>query len=59
MILSGDLHSDGIVATRIAENATADWPGPFGDPQTHQCAALDDPEARLVPMQELPDEAVQ
>ena len=52
-IYSGDLHQDGIVVTRIAENATADWPGPFGDPQTNQMAAPDEPNAKPVKMREL------
>ena len=58
-LLSGDLHSDSIVATKIAENANADWPGPFGDPQTNQFAAPHEPDARFVPMQELSDEGIQ
>jgi len=53
LILSGDLHQDGIVATRIAENARADWPGPFGHPQTNQMAAPHEPDTRLVPMEEI------
>lgn len=53
LVLSGDLFRDGIVATRIAENAKADWPGPFGHPQTNQMAAPYEPDARLLPMQEL------
>ena len=51
-MLSGDLHRDRIVVTRLAENSTADWPGAFGDPQTHQNAVVD-PRARLVPMEEV------
>ena len=31
----------GIVATRIAEESTAEWPGPFGDPRTNQNAVTD------------------
>jgi hypothetical protein len=58
MVLSGDLYEDGIVATRIAENSTSDWPGPFGHPQTHQMAAPSDAGARLVPMKQLSDEPV-
>ncbi|HUT93807.1 MAG TPA: hypothetical protein VMY37_30370 [Thermoguttaceae bacterium] len=58
MILSGDLYQDGIVATRIAESSKADWPGTFGDPQTHQMASPSDPEARRVPMQELSDDDI-
>ena len=51
-MLSGDLHRDRIVVTRLAENSTADWPGAFGDPQTHQNAVVD-PNARRVPMEEI------
>ncbi len=53
---SGDLYRDRVVATRIAEGSTADWPGPFGDPQTHQMAAPADPQARPVAMRELSDD---
>jgi hypothetical protein len=56
LILSGDLYRDRIVATRIAAGSTADWPGPFGDPQTHQMAAPADPHARPVAMCELSDD---
>jgi outer membrane protein assembly factor BamB len=56
MILSGDLHSDGIVATRIAENSPVDWPGPFGDRQTNQLATDSAAGEELVPMRELSDE---
>ena len=56
MILSGDLYQDGIVATRIAEKSQADWPGPFGDPQTNQMAVPSDPKARRLPMRELSDD---
>ena len=52
-VFSGDLHQDAIVVSRIAENSRADWPGPFGDPQTNQNAAPFEPDARRVPMQEL------
>jgi len=52
-ILSGDLHQHRLVATKIAENSQADWPGPFGDPQTNQMALPCEPEARLVPMKEI------
>jgi hypothetical protein len=52
-ILSGDLHEDRTVVTKIAENSNVDWPGPFGDPQTNQMAVPREPGARLVPMQEI------
>jgi len=52
MILSGDLHSDGIVVTQIAANTNADWPGPFGDPQTNQMAVPFDANVTLTPMSE-------
>ncbi len=52
-ILSGDLRRDGILVTVIAENSTADWPGPFGDPQTNTYALADEPQARIVPMREV------
>ncbi|MBM4049315.1 MAG: hypothetical protein FJ279_29825, partial [Planctomycetes bacterium] len=52
-VLSGDLGRDGIVVTEIAENSTAEWPGPFGDPQTNTYALADEPGARPVPMREL------
>jgi hypothetical protein len=52
-IYGGDLQQDGIVVTRIAESATADWPGPFGDPQTNQMAAPREPNAKPVKMREL------
>jgi len=52
-ILSGDLHEDGTVATKIAENSNLDWPGPFGDPQTNQMALPHEPDAKPVPMQEV------
>ena len=56
MILSGDLHTDGIVATRIAENSPVDWPGPFADRQTNHLATPAGPAETLVPMQELSDQ---
>lgn len=53
LLLSGDLTRDGVVATRLAEGSTADWPGPFCDPQTNTYALPDEPGARPVPMVEL------
>lgn len=52
-LLSGDLVRDGIVATVLAENSSADWPGVFGDPQTNTNASADEPRARTVPMREV------
>jgi len=53
VILSGDLWEDAIVATKFAEHSKAEWPGPFGDPQTNQMAAVGGAGARLVPMKEI------
>lgn len=53
LMLSGDLWKDSIVVTRLAHNATADWPGPFGDPQTNQMAAPRDVHAKRVPIEEI------
>lgn len=52
-IFSGDLWEDRIVVTKIADNSKADWPGPFGDPQTNQMAVPDGPDAKPVSMQEI------
>ena len=52
-ILSGDLHEERTVVTKIAENSNVDWPGPFGDPQTNQMAVPHELGARFVPMQEI------
>ncbi len=51
-VLSGDLGEDRVVVTEIAENSKADWPGPFGDPQTNQFALPHEPGAGLVAMKE-------
>ena len=53
MILSGDLVRDGVIATVVAEGSTADWPAPFGAPQTNTYAAPDEPQAKVVPMKEV------
>ena len=53
MVLSGDLVRDGIIATRVAENSTADWPGPFCNPQTNTYALPDEPGTTPVVMREL------
>lgn len=53
MLLSGDLRRDGVVATVLAENSDADWVGPFGHPQTNVYAALEEPEAKILPMREV------
>jgi hypothetical protein len=52
-VLSGDLGEDRIVVTQIAENSKADWPGPFGDPQTNQFASPPDPGAQPVALREI------
>ena len=52
-LLSGDLGEDRVVVTEIAENSKADWPGPFGDPQTNQFALPHEPGVRLVTMKEI------
>ena len=52
-IFSGDLWEDGTVVTKIAEGSSTDWPGPFGDPQTHQMAAPHAPNTKLVPVAEI------
>ena len=56
-ILSGDLHQHRLVVTKIAEGSTADWPGPFGDPQTNQNSAGREPHAKLVAIEEVPEPA--
>jgi len=56
-ILSGDLHEHRLVVTKIAEGSAADWPGPFGDPQTNQNSAGIEPNAKLVPIEEIPEPA--
>ncbi|MGM0493494.1 MAG: PQQ-binding-like beta-propeller repeat protein [Armatimonadota bacterium] len=53
LMLSGDLSRDGVVVTRLAEDSSADWPGPFGDPQTNTYALTDDPHATPVAMREI------
>jgi len=53
LILSGDLWQDSTVVTRIAEGSTADWPGPFGDPQTNQMAVPREAGVKLVPIREI------
>ena len=52
-IFSGDLPRDGIMVTEVAENSSADWPGPFCDPQTSTYALPDEASAEPVPMKEL------
>jgi len=52
-ILSGDLWQDRIVVTKFADGSNAEWPGPFGDPQTHQMAIPHDPGAKRVPVKEI------
>ncbi len=53
LMLSGDLSRDAVVVTRLAEGSTADWPGPFCDPQTNTYALPDEAGATPVPMVEL------
>lgn len=53
LMLSGDLGRDGVVLTRLAEGSAADWPGPFGDPQTNTYALPPEPDATPVPMREI------
>lgn len=53
LILSGDLWQDSTVVTRIADGSKADWPGPFGDPQTNQMAAPRERGVKLVPIREI------
>jgi hypothetical protein len=52
-VFSGDLVRDGIIVTEIAENSTANWPGPFCDPQTNTYALPDEPGVSPVAMREL------
>ena len=52
-VFSGDLGEDRIVVTQVAENSKADWPGPFGDPQTNQFALAHEPGATPVAMREV------
>ncbi|MAG92409.1 MAG: hypothetical protein CMJ48_01475 [Planctomycetaceae bacterium] len=52
-ILSGDLWNDSIVVTKLSDNSTADWPGPFGDPQTNQMAAPRESGVTLAVIQEV------
>jgi len=52
-IFSGDLWEDRTVAAKIADNSKAEWPGPFGDPQTNQMAVPREPTVEIVPMQEV------
>jgi hypothetical protein len=52
-LLSGDLWQDSIVVTNLSDNSTADWPGPFGDPQTNQMAAPHEAGVTLTTIQEV------
>ena len=51
-IFKGALWADRCVVAEIAEGSNADWPGPFGDPQSNQMA-VSDPGAKIVPMREV------
>lgn len=53
MMLSGDLTRDAVVVTRLAEGCTADWAGPFCDPQTNTYALPDGPGVTPVPLAEV------
>jgi len=57
-VFSGDLWLDRTVVTRIAEECDADWPGPFGAPQTNQMAVPSEPAWPRVPIRELSDDNV-
>jgi len=52
-LFSGDLVHDRLVVTELATGSSADWPGPFGDPQRNQMALPDDPHSALVPMRQI------
>lgn len=52
-VLSGNLGEDRVVVTALAEKSQADWPGPFGDPQTNQFAVPHEPGVKLLPMREI------
>jgi hypothetical protein len=57
-ILSGDLWDDGIAVTELADGSKAEWPGPFGDPQTNQNAVTDKGGVQLVPIHEITEKDV-
>jgi hypothetical protein len=50
---SGDLWNDGIVVTKLYDNGKAEWPGPFGDPQTNQMAAASESGIETVQIEEV------
>jgi hypothetical protein len=52
-LLSGDLVHDRLVVTQLAAGSSADWPGPFGDPQLNQMAVASEPGAKTIPMREI------
>jgi hypothetical protein len=52
-LLSGDLVHDRLVVTQLAAGSSADWPGPFGDPQLNQMAAASEPGAKTTAMREV------
>ena len=52
-ILSGDLWNDSTVVTRIGEGSMAEWPGPYGDPQTNQMRVPDEAGTEIVPIAEI------
>ena len=51
-LYSGDLWQDRIVVAELSTGDTGDWPGTFGDPQRHHCAAAG-LSASIVPMREV------
>jgi hypothetical protein len=57
-IFSGDLWDDGIAVTKVADGSKAEWPGPFGDPQTHQNAVTDEGNVQLVPIREITEKDI-
>ena len=45
--------------TEKADSSKAEWPGPFGDPQTNQNAVTDEGRVQLVPMREITEKDVE
>ena len=58
-IFSGDLWDDGIAVSEVANGSTAEWPGPFGDPQTNQNAITEEESVRQVPIREITEKDVE
>lgn len=40
-VFSGEWTLDKVAVTEVAKNSKAEWPGAFGDPQTHQMSVRD------------------